>query len=629
MGLRKRFVLLAAMAASMPGLLLAQGRKSAAAAPQSQQSPAMNDAINRIVARERTEVATIRRYTPLIETYIQEMRPDDVVGTTPFRDHYFIGQANLAKGIVDNSLISKRRTMKETFNPIGRVDDLFSPGWVPEGFLQMIYIDTKGFNRQEYRFDYIRREFLGEVRCLVFDVVPISKDRKAHGRFKGRIWAEDQNYTIVRFNGIYADTAGMTDRAIHFDSWRVNSLPNVWLPSYIFTQQTDPYGANGTHTKFRAQTRLWGYNMKNAGRETDFTEMKVETAGVQDTATGSSDPGPIEAEREWQEQAENNVLERLQRSGLVAPHNDMDKVMEAVVNNIEVGNNLDIEPEVHCRTLLTSTLESFTIGHTIVLSRGLLDTLPDEASLAVMLAQDLADLMKLKNDTDRWGFNDETIVPTVEAMRHFSFNESQADLEDANKRAVVFLKNSIYKDKLQSAGLFMKQLDESSKSLTALISPRLGHSVPLGISPIQNSAPKIQPTKLDQIAALPLGARLKLDPYSDRIELLKAKPVALLSAREKMPFEVTPFMPYLTRYAPPTEAAPPPPTTPAASTPANPNPTSSTAPSTPAGDPPPAAPNAATGSTDPAPQTAAPAAPPKDNDVANQTQPQQQSQPQQ
>jgi hypothetical protein len=574
----------------------------------------MTDAVNRIIARERFEINTIRRYSPLIETYIQEMRPDDVVGTTPFRDHYYIGQANLSKGIVDNSMISKHATLKQTLNPIVRLDDLFRPGWVPEGFLQMIYIDTKGFNRQDYRFDYIRREFLGEVRCLVFDVVPVGKDRKTRGRFKGRIWAEDQDYTIVRFNGIYADTAGMTDRAVHFDSWRVNSLPKVWLPSYIFTQQTDPYGANGTHTKFRAQTRLWGYNMKNAGRETDFTEMKVESAGVQDSATGASDPGPIEAEREWQQQAENNVLERLQRSGLVAPRSEVDKVMETVVNNLEVGNNLDIEPEVHCRVLLTSTLESFTIGHTIVMSRGLIDTLPNEASLAVMLAQDLADLMKLKNDTDRWGFNDETIVPTAEAMRHFSFNESDADLEDANKKALVFLKNSIYKDQLQSAGLFMKQLDESSKSLTALISPRLGHSVPLGISPIQTSAPKIQPTKLDQIAALPLGARVKLDPYSDRVELLKAKPVALLSAREKMPFEVTPFMPYLTRYAPPVDAPPAAAPAPAATTPAAANPTSSTTP--PAGDPP----AAATTPADPAPQAADPA-PTTNHDVATQSQP--------
>jgi hypothetical protein len=195
-GIKRKIVLLAAMAASMPGFLMAQGQASAT--PQSQKPSSMTDAVNRIIARERFEINTIRRYSPLIETYIQEMRPDDVVGTTPFRDHYYIGQANLSKGIVDNSMISKHATLKQTLNPIVRLDDLFRPGWVPEGFLQMIYIDTKGFNRQDYRFDYIRREFLGEVRCLVFDVVPVGKDRKTRGRFKGRIWAEDQDYPIVR-----------------------------------------------------------------------------------------------------------------------------------------------------------------------------------------------------------------------------------------------------------------------------------------------------------------------------------------------------------------------------------------------------------------------------------------------
>ena len=35
------------------------------------------------------------------------------------------------------------------------------------------------------------------------------------------------------------------------------------------------------------------------------------------------------------------------------------------------------------------------------------------------------------------------------------------------------------------------------------------------------------------------------------MELVKAKPIPLLSAREKMPFEVTPFMPFLTRYQKP------------------------------------------------------------------------------
>jgi hypothetical protein len=70
-------------------------------------------------------------------------------------------------------------------------------------------------------------------------------------------------------------------------------------------------------------------------------------------------------------------------------------------------------------------------------------------------------------------------------------------------------------------------------------------------APLMNSAPTLDAQKLDQISALPIGARVKLDPWSDHVELLKAKPIPLLSAREKMPFEVTPFMPYLTRYQKP------------------------------------------------------------------------------
>jgi len=65
------------------------------------------------------------------------------------------------------------------------------------------------------------------------------------------------------------------------------------------------------------------------------------------------------------------------------------------------------------------------------------------------------------------------------------------------------------------------------------------------------SAPQLEPERTDQIAALPLGGRIKLDPWSDQVELAKAKPVALASAREKMPFEITPFFPYLTRLSTP------------------------------------------------------------------------------
>jgi hypothetical protein len=508
----------------------------------------VDQAIDHLIAREHDEVATIRRFSPLIETYIQDMKTDKEMGAIPVKDHYFLGQADLSKGIVDNSMLGARKGKFDAFNPISHMSGLFTSSYVPEGFLQMIYIDTGGFDRQHYQFDYVRREFLGEVRCVVFDITPLPKSGK--GRFKGRVWAEDQTFTIVRFNGVYTPIAGINSFNLHFDSWRLNVQPGLWLPAYIYSQESDLRDFFGGDIRFKAQTRLWGYNLKNVGRQEEFSEMTIESPTIQDQAAQSQDRSPIEAQREWQHVAEINVLDRLQRIGLLAPPGEVDKVLETVVNNLEVTNNLDVQPEVHCRVLLTGTLEMFSIGHTIVLSRGLLDVLPDEASLATMLAQELADIIVTKPSTDQWGFNDTTNVTTTEALAHFSFKDSPAQIQMANDKALELLKNSPYKDKLASAGLFLKQLDAQSKNLPALINPHLGNRVSLS-SALLNAAPTLDPTKIDQISALPVGARIKLDPWNDHVELVKAKPIPLLSAREKMPFEVTPFMPFLTHFQKP------------------------------------------------------------------------------
>jgi hypothetical protein len=508
----------------------------------------VDQAIDRIIAREHDEMATIQRFTPLIETYIQDMKPDRDMGAVPVKDHYFLGQAELAKGVETNMLASAK---KGTLNPLSHLSSAFtSSSYVPQGFLQMIYIDTNGFDRQHYRFDYVHREFVGEVRCLVFDITPLPKSGR--GRFKGRLWVEDQNYTVVRFNGIYTPLAGLSGYNIHFDSWRLNVQPGLWLPSYIYSQENDPKNLLvDSHVRFKAQTRLWGYNLRGIGRQEEFSELIVESpTAIQDQAAQQQDRSPIEAEREWQHQAEVNVIDRLQRIGLLAPPGEVDKVLETVVNNLEVTNNLDIQPEIHCRVLLTGTIEMFTIGHTIVLSRGLLDVLPDEASLATMLAQELADIIVTKPSTDQWGFNDMTNVTTAEALGHFTFKDTPEQVKLAGEKAVGLLKNSPYKDKLGTAGLFLKQLDASSKDLSSLINPRLGNRVYLA-SQLMSTAPELKPDKLDQISALPIGARIKLDPWSDHVELVKSKPVPLYSAREKMPFEVTPFMPFLTRYQKP------------------------------------------------------------------------------
>ena len=38
-----------------------------------------------------------------------------------------------------------------------------------------------------------------------------------------------------------------------------------------------------------------------------------------------------------------------------------------------------------------------------------------------------------------------------------------------------------------------------------------------------------------------------MNPWSDQVELTKAAPVAIMTPRDKMPFEVTPFFPHLSR----------------------------------------------------------------------------------
>ena len=150
-------------------------------------------------------------------------------------------------------------------------------------------------------------------------------------------------------------------------------------------------------------------------------------------------------------------------------------------------------------------------------------------------------------------FNDKLLFPDEESFRRLDFKRSSADEEAADAKALELLKNSPYKDKMGNAGLFLKALQQKSPELPNLIRPHLGNSFAasktIRMSSLMSSTPELDDKKLDQIAALPLGGRIKVDPWSDRVELSKAKPVALTSAKEKLEFEITPFFPYLTRFS--------------------------------------------------------------------------------
>jgi Peptidase family M48 len=514
----------------------------------------MDQVIDRIVVQENRLNQDIRKFSPLVETYIQNLRPDPTMGYVPAGDKYFLSRADFSKGVNLVSLTDADTKGKKFFSGIGNFFS-FAMQYLPDGFLQMIFIDTNGFDKQHYKFDYVRREFLGEVRCLVFDVTPESKQKK--GRFLGRIWVEDQDFHIVRFNGDY-EGGGHASWYFHFDSWRTNAQPGLWLPSFVYSEEKDLHYALTKKLAFKAQTRLWGYNLGHAGEEQELSRILVETP-VQDESKTNNDLTPVQAQRSWDRQAEDNVVDRLQRIGLMSPPGEVDKALDTVVNNLEVTNNLDIDPEVRCRVLMTTTLESFTLGHTIVLSRGLIDVLPDEASFATIIAHELGHVVLGHRMDTTYAFFDQLLVDDKETFRHFGFARTPEEEQAASTKAQELLNNSPYKNQLANAGLFVAALQQRQKEIPNLISPHLGDRVPniatlsnVSTMQTQAQAPAAQsadPKKNTQaIAALPIGGRVKLDVWYDRLELIKSKPVGTIAEREKMPFEVTPFMPYLTRF---------------------------------------------------------------------------------
>jgi hypothetical protein len=532
-----------------------------------QQNSALDQVVDRIISQEQAEMNSLRPYSPMVETYIQNLRGDKDLGAVPAGDKYFMGRAVLAKGVELEPLTEgddSGGAKKKLFGGLGSMFSL-SMEYLPRGFLQMIYIDTNGFDKSHYKFDYVRREFLGEVRTLVFDVTPLPKSGK--GRFVGRIWVEDQDFHVVRFNGAYGG-GSRTNYYFHFDSWRVNSGPNLWLPAFIYSEESDLNYAVAKRLSFKAQTRLWGYNLGHSAQEQELSKILIESqTPVKDQSTTANDLNPVMAQRSWDRQAEDNVVDRLERLGLLAPRGDVDKVLETVVNNIEVTNNLDIQPEIRCRVLLVSTLESFTIGHTIVFSRGLIDVLPDEPSLGAMVAQEVAHVVLGHRIDGQYAFFDRLLFDEKDTFKHFGFSRTEAEEEAANNKANELLKNSPYKDQLTTAKLFLDALSSRQKDIPNLISPHLGDRVPVNSSLASGGAassqkpgdaaapadPKAPPAV--QIVALPLGGRIKMDPWTDKLEMLKAKPVGAVAEREKMPFEVTPFMLYLTRLSSGTSSA--------------------------------------------------------------------------
>jgi hypothetical protein len=541
------------------GVTCAYAKKQPKYEQAHQLTPEQSALVDKAVAREKVLIKAIQQRTPLVETYIQDTRPDVKLYEVPVDDQYMLSRVDFGKGFFDKSYQPRGEDKHGFFkNSLASITGLTKAlglekfTYSPTGFMQMMFVDPSGFDQQHYVFSYVRREFLGSVRTWVFDVHP---KVAGMGRFYGRIWVEDQDGNVVRFNGTYTGPASEDSSKyyFHFDSWRMNVQPGIWLPVAVYVEEST--GAAGSKQEgLKAQTHFWGYSLKLPTRDSENVSVKVDDAV--DQSDDSTDVGPLQASRMWVTQAENNVIDRLVEAGLVAPLTPggyEDKVLGQIVINLIVPNNLAFTDQIHCRVLLTDTVEATTVGNTILVSKGLIDSLPSEPAIASVMAMELAHIALGHHIDTRYAFNDRLLFPDESTFQRIDMNHSDVDNATAAKKAMEYLNASMYKDQLPTAGLFYAQLSDRGRVLKALNTPKLGDSLlkPDGtpwMGDLAHMSPKIDWDDLTQTAALPLGSWLKTDPWDDRVHMLTAKRYAPMNARDKMPFEVTPVFYKLQRY---------------------------------------------------------------------------------
>ncbi len=527
-------------------------------------TPAQNALINKAIAREAVIVKTLRDRSPLVETYIQNMRPDPVMGQTIASDAHFLARVDFGKVIGDEGFASgqvqqQKGHFKHSLNYIMGLSQDLHLHYNDAGFVRMIVIDSTGFNRQHYNFTFVRNEFLGTVPTEVFDVTP---GKKVPGRFFGRIWVERSGGNIVRYDG---DLAGGEKDNInlyfHFNSLRNEVQPGLWLPTASYIEETDP--RSPTHSlKFKAINQIWGYSLKIPPTTED--ETSVEVQGATDESQQNGALSPLGAQRQWIEEAENNVIERLYTAGLIDAPSDFDKVLAQLANNILAYNQIPIDRPIRVRTLLTEPLESVAVGNTILISKGLIDTTAvvtadgaqQMGNLNAILAFQVAHIILGHHIDTKYAFSDRLLFPPESAFARLPLMHTATDDTAASKKAIQLLNVKDLADGEQYFGLYLQQLQAREKGLKALTTPQLGDSLiatdgSFWLQALISKAPKLNNTDLQQMAAEPLNAYLRNDPWTDQVLKLNAAQEPLLSPRDKMPFEVTPVSVSLSYWTPP------------------------------------------------------------------------------
>ena len=142
-----------------------------------QLTPEQSALVVKSIGREKVLIKNIQQRTPLVETYIQNTRPEIKLYQVPVSDEYLLSRIDFGKVFYDKayvpSTVAKHGYFKgssSAFLGLGRALGRGPMTYMPDGFMSMMFVDPSGYDNQHYVFSFVRREFLGSVRTWVYDV---------------------------------------------------------------------------------------------------------------------------------------------------------------------------------------------------------------------------------------------------------------------------------------------------------------------------------------------------------------------------------------------------------------------------------------------------------------------------
>src|SRR6201995_2325025 len=136
-------------------------------------TPEQHALVVKAIGREKVLIKNIQQRTPLVETYIQNTRPDLKLYQVPVSDNYMLSRVDFSKGFFDKAYEPRGAQKQKGFfkNSLASITGLTKAlgldtkyTYNPLGFTEMMFLDPSGFDQTHYQFSYVRREFLGTVR---------------------------------------------------------------------------------------------------------------------------------------------------------------------------------------------------------------------------------------------------------------------------------------------------------------------------------------------------------------------------------------------------------------------------------------------------------------------------------